>query len=88
MSAPLPVTARRLAVLSALAGSLSLITSALIEPTVDAQGVLHEPFFLIPLGLFLLMFGVLLGIIARLLRVRAPRKDDQITKKGACEGDG
>ncbi len=82
MSARFPAIAFRLAALSALAGSLCLVASVLIEPKVDAQGMLHEPFFLIPLGLFLLAIGILLGLTAWLTRARVSCQDDQITKEG------
>ena len=35
-----------------------------IGATVDENGVLHEPFFLVPLGIVMFLAGLIIGIIA------------------------
>jgi hypothetical protein len=50
------------------AGFACWIAFALIGSTVDSQGVLHEPFGLIPIGWLLLLLGVLV-IVLRILWV-------------------
>lgn len=42
-------------------GSFGLMT--LIEPTIDSDGILHEPFFLIPMGYFFLLISLISGLI-------------------------
>lgn len=56
-----PCTRRLLKIAAALAlpGAASLAAFALIGSEVDAQGVLHEPFFLLPMGWALLLAGLL-----------------------------
>jgi len=54
--------------ISGAAGFACWIAFALIGSTVDSQGVLHEPFGLIPIGWLLLLLGVLV-IVLRILWV-------------------
>lgn len=49
-------------VLIALGGAC-LLTFNLIGSTIDAQGMLHEPFGLIPIGWLLIACGAVAGII-------------------------
>ena len=57
--------------LAALAvGALCLIVKALLPETIDAQGILHEHFFLLPAGFCALFAGILLIAIGSFLRKR------------------
>ncbi len=51
---------KKTAFLLLVAGALCLLAFNLIGSTVDAQGVLHEPFGLLPIGFFLMVLGVLI----------------------------
>jgi hypothetical protein len=51
------------AVLLMAAGFACWIAFALIGSTVDSQGVLHEPFGLIPIGWLLLLLGGLVIVL-------------------------
>lgn len=44
-----------------LAGIGCFALSTIIGSTVDANGILHEPFFLIPIGYLFLLVGVICG---------------------------
>lgn len=66
-------------VLIALGGAC-LLAFNLIGSTIDAQGVLHEPFGLIPIGWLLIACGVVLGLTSltrAALRPLKPRSDRQ-----------
>lgn len=45
-------------------GSLCLIAFQLIGSSIDSSGMLHEPFALIPIGLWLIVAGALVGAVA------------------------
>lgn len=45
-----------------MTGGLCLLAFNLIGSTVDAQGVLHEPFGLLPIGFLLMILGALIYI--------------------------
>lgn len=49
-------------------GGLCFLASALIGSYVDSQGMLHEPFFLLPIG-YLLLFAGLIGGLINLVKV-------------------
>ena len=51
-------------------GVLCLIVKALLPETIDAQGILHEHFFLLPAGFFALFAGVILVALGVFLKVR------------------
>jgi hypothetical protein len=51
-------------------GGLCLVLKALSPTTVDSQGILREPFFLIPVGAILIALGVLAWGVQLLLRFR------------------
>ena len=51
---------KKISFLLLVAGALCLLAFNLIGSTVDAQGVLHEPFGLLPIGFFLMVLGVLI----------------------------
>lgn len=64
-------------VLIALGGAC-LLAFNLLGSTIDAQGVLHEPFGLIPIGWLLIACGAVAGIIAAIrhaLRGRSHSKN-------------
>lgn len=46
-----------------LAGIGSFLLSMVIGSTVDASGMLHEPFFLIPLGYIFIFLGIISSVI-------------------------
>ena len=63
-----------LSLVSLALGGTCLLAFNLIGSTIDAQGILHEPFGLIPIGWLLIVIGVLTGtaaIIRSLLRGRS-----------------
>ncbi|WGZ94348.1 MAG: DUF3955 domain-containing protein [Candidatus Thiothrix putei] len=47
-------------------GAVCLLAFQFIGGTVDAEGVLHEPFALLPLGYLFLLIGVVLGLFGLL----------------------
>lgn len=49
-------------------GILSFLICGWIGSTVDEQGVLHEPFFLVPLGYLLFFIGIILALVHFLLK--------------------
>jgi hypothetical protein len=57
---------RRVALLLLAAGALAFAARALIGDRVDAEGFLHEPFFLVPTGYALVALGLLLLLFALL----------------------
>lgn len=63
-------------------GVLSLLAFGLIGSTVDVQGVLHEPFFLVPLGFLLIFIGIILGLVHFLFKkIKHTDFQQNITKK-------
>lgn len=44
-------------------GGLCLIAFQLIGSSIDSDGMLHEPFALIPIGLWLIVAGALVGAV-------------------------
>ena len=54
-------------------GASCLLAFQFIGGTLDADGILHEPFALLPLGYFFLLIGMLLGLFG-LLRAAFRRK--------------
>ena len=44
-------------------GLISFVLKAIIGSTVDANGILHEPFFLLPLGYLLILLGIIFSLI-------------------------
>lgn len=46
-----------------LSGGLCFLIKMLVGVQVDAQGLMHEPFFLLPLGYVLLLLGFISTII-------------------------
>lgn len=57
-----PTMLKKTAFLLLVAGALCLLAFNLIGSTVDAQGVLHEPFGLLPIGFLLIVLGALIYI--------------------------
>jgi len=58
-------------------GGACLLAFHLIGSTIDAQGMLHEPFGLIPIGWLLIVGGAAAGVVAAIrhgLRGRAHSK--------------
>lgn len=58
----------RISWLLIITGSLALLAKALAPESIDAAGVLHEPFFLLPIGFLLLFLGGLGHLWAKLSR--------------------
>lgn len=46
-----------------LAGIGCFLLSSIIGSTIDANGMLHEPFFLIPIGYLFLLIGMIWGLV-------------------------
>ena len=46
-----------------LAGIGCFLLSSIIGSTIDANGMLHEPFFLIPIGYLFLLIGMICGLV-------------------------
>ena len=61
---------KKITILLFIIGLLCLLAFNLIGSTVDAQGVLHEPFGLIPIGFLLIVLGVVLYGYQRLKNKR------------------
>jgi prepilin signal peptidase PulO-like enzyme (type II secretory pathway) len=57
-------------VCASLAG-MALVTFNLIGSTIDAQGVLHEPFFLIPVFWLLVLLSLVLAFVALVKKARS-----------------
>ncbi|MFA0813204.1 DUF3955 domain-containing protein [Microbulbifer epialgicus] len=53
-----------------LLGGLFLLAFRLIGSSVDSEGILHEPFALLPLGFLLLITGIAMIIIGLVRRKR------------------
>ena len=53
---------KNISILLLMTGGLCLLAFNLIGSTVDAQGVLHEPFGLLPIGFLLMVLGALIYI--------------------------
>ena len=53
---------KNISILLLMTGGLCLLAFNLIGSTVDAQGVLHEPFGLLPIGFLLIVLGALIYI--------------------------
>ena len=53
---------KNISILLLMTGGLCLLAFNLIGSTVDAQGVLHEPFGLLPIGFLLMILGALIYI--------------------------
>lgn len=60
----------RLSILGAGLAIIALVAFNLIGSTIDAQGVLHEPFFLIPVFWVLTLISVGCAIVALIVRQR------------------
>jgi thiol:disulfide interchange protein len=59
---------------------ICVVAFNLIGQEVDAQGILHEPFFLAPLSLFFLLLSIIAGgvnIFVRMLRARNKKMINQ-----------
>lgn len=54
---------KHISLISFLLGIISFILKMVIGTTVDSNGMLQEPFFLIPLGYLFLLIGVVTGAI-------------------------
>ena len=50
-------------IVTILAGVICFLLSTMIGSTVDNNGILHEPFFLIPIGYLFLLIGLLSGLV-------------------------
>ena len=48
-------------------GIILLIIKSLLLEYVDAEGVLHEHFFLLPIGFFFFFVGILLMVLAKVI---------------------
>ncbi|MBW8809902.1 MAG: DUF3955 domain-containing protein [Lysobacter sp.] len=57
-------------------GCACLLAFNLIGSTIDAQGMLHEPFGLIPIGWLLIVIGAVTGTIAVARRLWRGRSRD------------
>jgi len=55
-------------------GGLSLLTFRFIGSNVDSEGVLHEPFALLPLGFLLLIVGIIMVVAGLVRRKRHSRQ--------------
>lgn len=58
----------RIALLCAGAAFITVIAFNLVGSTIDAQGILHEPFFLIPLFWLLSLSSIISAIVALVVR--------------------
>lgn len=60
-----------------LAGLGCFVAFNLLGTTVDAQGFLHEPFALLPLGYLLLFTGMVLSLLPPLRRALAKGEENR-----------
>lgn len=60
-----------------LAGLGCFVAFNLLGTTVDAQGLLHEPFALLPLGYLLLFTGMVLSLLPLLRRALAKGEENR-----------
>lgn len=58
----------RIALLCAGSAVITIVTFNIIGSTIDAQGVLHEPFFLIPLFWLLSLSSIISMVVAVVIR--------------------
>lgn len=58
----------RITLLCVVAAVITLVTFNLVGSTIDAQGVLHEPFFLIPLFWLLSLTSIVTTVVALVIR--------------------
>lgn len=49
-------------------GLACLIVKAMSKSYVDAQGILHEPFFLLPVGFGLMTLGLIVLVISTIMK--------------------
>lgn len=57
-----------------LIGIMCMISYAIIGAHIDSQGILVEPFFLIPTGYFFLTLGILLFILIMIFKRKTSLK--------------
>jgi len=53
-----------------LGGIICFALFSMIGSTVDSSGILHEPFFLVPIGYLLLLLGIISGVIYLIQKLR------------------
>ena len=58
----------RVSVLLFIGAGLSILTFNLVGSTVDTHGILHEPFFLIPLFWLLTLMSIITALLALIVR--------------------
>lgn len=58
----------QITLLCVVAAVITLVTFNLVGSTIDAQGVLHEPFFLIPLFWLLSLISIVTTVVALVIR--------------------
>ena len=56
---------RRFPEMLIVVGAICLTVKAIVGSSVDSQGVLHEPFFLLPIGLALCVVGLVAWVARR-----------------------
>lgn len=49
-------------IVSIVLSLIIFLSKALISDSIDSAGIIHEPFFLLPLGYLFLFVGIILGI--------------------------
>ncbi|MFC6176626.1 DUF3955 domain-containing protein [Companilactobacillus huachuanensis] len=62
---------RNIMIIALLLGVGCFALFSMIGSTVDSNGILHEPFFLVPFGYFFLLIGIISGAIHWYKRITA-----------------
>lgn len=58
----------RFSLVSMALGVICLIAKAMSNEYVDSQGILHEPFFLLPVGFSFIALGLLIFVVFHLIQ--------------------
>ena len=56
---------KAISILSMIAGVICILCKGFLPEYIDSSGYLHEAFFLLPVGFFLIFLGILLFFISR-----------------------
>jgi cytochrome bd-type quinol oxidase subunit 2 len=64
-----------ISIISLIVAIVCIITFSLIKPTVDADGLVHEPFFLLPLFFIFLFISIITLIFALYVRAKAKKQE-------------
>lgn len=72
---------RWLGLILTAAGGGSMLAIQFAETTIDEDGMLHEPFYLLPIGLLLMGMGIGLWLTGWLARSKVSCQDPTISRE-------